>query len=81
MEIKNDVHYGAEKPANVVYAPDMVYVNIGLHQVEVQREEEKTLEWVADVMRCYTYQEYAELQQTRIEELSDAIIEIDGGGE
>lgn len=66
METKHDVHYGAEKPANVVYAPDMVYVNVGLHQVEVQRYEEKTLEWVADTMLCYTYQEYAEIQDKEI---------------
>lgn len=48
MEIKHDVHYGAFEPQTVVYAPDMVYVNIGLHQVEVQTEEGTSVDWIAD---------------------------------
>lgn len=87
MEIKYDVHYGPDMPHNVVYAPDMVYINIGLHLVEVQREEELSHEWVADEMHCYTYAEYTEVQdlETRLAEdravttAFEAALELIGG--
>lgn len=74
MEIKHDVHYGAFEPQTVVYAPDMVYVNIGLHQVEVQTEEGTSVDWIADEMYCYTYPEYAERQDDEIKLAEDRAV-------
>lgn len=67
MEIKYDVHYGFDKPDEVIYAPDMVYVNIGLHRVDIKIDEEDSHDWVATEMKCYTYQEFVKIQDSVIE--------------
>lgn len=55
---------------------------------DVRKEPDKEIDgeiipggWSALPVRCITKDAYLIEQQTRIEELSDALIEIDGGGE
>lgn len=67
MEVMNNVHYGTDKPSEIIYAPDKVYVNHDLHQVEMPMEEETHLEWVATTVDCYDYQEYVGMQNAIIE--------------
>lgn len=66
MNTKYNVHYGAYHPDEIIYAPDLVAVNINLHTVEVQLEEETEIDWVADEVYEYTYQEYTQMQASVI---------------
>lgn len=75
MIAKSNISYGAQKPEEVIYAETHVYVNVGLHAVEVRREgEEPTIDWVATEMYEYTYPEYTELQDIEVKLAEDRAV-------